>query len=347
MSELTVGEVARRLEAPLDGDAARPLRTVAPLDEAGPDALSWLGSAKYADKLASTRAAAVLAPPGTTVPAGLACVRVADPDLALTQVLSWFAPPRPVVPPGIHPTAVVESGATVDGAAIGPSVFVGAGARIGAGTQLHAGVYVGGVAQVGADCVIWPNVVVRERCRIGDRVVIHSNSTIGADGFGYLFRGREHRKIPQIGIVVIEDDVEIGANTCIDRARSGETRIGRGTKIDNLVQIAHNCRIDEHCIIVGQVGLSGSCSLGKYAVLAGQVGISDHVHVGEGALIGGQSGVHCDVPPGSRWVGLPAQNAADMARQWAALKKLPRLLEQMRELSKRIERIESSANDQG
>jgi UDP-3-O-[3-hydroxymyristoyl] glucosamine N-acyltransferase len=189
--------------------------------------------------------------------------------------------------------------------------------------------------------------VVRERCQIGARVIIHSNATIGADGFGYLFRGREYQKIPQIGIVVIEDDVEIGANACIDRARSGETRIGRGTKIDNLVQIAHNCRIDEHCIIVGQVGLSGSCTLGKYVVLAGQVGIADHIEIGEGARIGGQSGVHNDVPPGSTWVGLPAQNAPDMARQWAAMKRLPKMLEQMRELSKRIERIESSANDKG
>jgi UDP-3-O-[3-hydroxymyristoyl] glucosamine N-acyltransferase len=208
-------------------------------------------------------------------------------------------------------------------------------------------VYIGPGARIGANSVLWPNVVVRERCRIGERVIIHSNSTIGADGFGYLFRGREYHKIPQIGIVVIEDDVEIGANTCIDRARSGETRIGRGTKIDNLVQIAHNCRIDEHCIIVAQVGMSGSCSLGKYVVLAGQAGISDHVEIGDGARIGGQSGVHCDVPPGSKWVGLPAQNAPDMARQWAALKRLPKLLEQMREMAKRIERLESSANHKG
>lgn len=347
MNQLTVGEIARRLEAPSEGDAARVLHTVMPLDEAGPEALSWIGSAKYAAQLATTRAGAVLAPPAVKVPAGTPCVRVADPDLALTQVLAWFAGPRPEVAAGVHPTAVVESAAEIDGAAIGPNVFVGGGARVGPGTQLHAGVYIGAGAQIGGNCVLWPNVVVRERCCIGERVIIHSNTTIGADGFGYLFRGREHRKIPQIGIVVIADDVEIGANTCIDRARSGETRIGRGTKIDNLVQIAHNCRIDEHCIVVGQVGLSGSSSLGKYVVLAGQVGVGDHIAIGDGARVGAQSGVIGDVPAGETWLGTPAQPAVDMARQYAGAKKLSRLLEQVRELSKRIERLESSANDKG
>lgn len=345
--EFTIGEIARRLEAPLEGDAARVVSTVSPLEDAGPEALSWLGDEKYARLLTMTRAAAILARPDAAVPSSLACIRVVDPDLALTRVLPWFAPPPPQVAPGVHPTAVIEPGAIFAGASIGAHVYIGRGAQIGPGTQLHAGVCIGEGTKIGANCILWPNVVVRERCLIGERVVIHSNSTLGADGFSYLLREGEHRKIPQIGTVVIEDDVEIGASTCIDRARSGQTRIGRGTKIDNLVQIAHNCQIGEHCIVVAQVGMSGSCSLGQYVVLAGQVGVADHVTIGSGARIGGQSGVNADVPPGVSWLGLPAQPATDKARQWAALKKLPKLLEQVRELSERIKRLESSANDKG
>jgi UDP-3-O-[3-hydroxymyristoyl] glucosamine N-acyltransferase len=345
--EFTIGEIARRLEAPLEGDAARVVRTISPLEDAGPEALSWLGSDKYASLLETTRAAAILAPLGTAIPRSIPCIRVADPDMALSRILPWFAPPPPEVTPGVHPTAIIETGAIVDGASIGPHAFIGAAARIGSGTQIHAGVYVGDSATIGAKCILWPNVVVRERCLIGDRVVIHSNSTIGADGFGYLFRKGEHRKVPQVGIVVIEDDVEIGANSCVDRARSGETRIGRGTKIDNLVQIAHNCQVGEHCIVVAQVGMSGSSNLGRYVTLAGQSGVSDHVTVGDGARVGAQSGVKDDVPAGATMFGTPAQLLVEVGRQDAAVKKLPKLLEQVRKLSKRIDRLESSANDKG
>ncbi|MBI5866164.1 MAG: UDP-3-O-(3-hydroxymyristoyl)glucosamine N-acyltransferase [Planctomycetes bacterium] len=345
--EITLGEIARRLEATLDGDPARVVRAIAPLEHAGPDAVSWLGGEKYASQLATTRAAAVITREGVAVPDGLAAIRVADPDLAVCTVLEALAPPVPRIPTGTHPAAVVDPTAQTAGAAIGPHVYVGPGAHVGAGTQLHPGVYVGANARVGENCVLWANVVLREHCIVGDRVHIHPNSTIGADGFGYLFRDGKHRKIPQIGIVVIEDDVEIGANSAIDRARSGGTRVGRGTKIDNLVQIAHNCRIGHDSILVAQVGISGSCTLGHHVVLAGQVGVADHVKIGDGVRIGAQAGAAADAPAGATLLGSPAQDAREALRQVLALKRLPKLMEQVRELSKRVERIEPPANDQG
>lgn len=344
-AEITVAELAARLVASFEGDGGRPLRSVATLAQAGPDALSWLGDPAYLPQLASTRAAAVLVPVDCAIPSGLTVIRVSDPDLAMCRVLLLFAPPPPVVPPGVHPSAVIEAGAVVEGAAIAAYVVVGARARVGAGTQLHPGVYVGQDSTVGRDCVLWPNVVVRERVTIGDRVIIHANATIGADGFGYLQRDGQNVKIPQIGTVVIEDDVEIGANTTIDRARSSVTRVRRGVKVDNLVQIGHNCDIGEDSILLAQVGLSGSVTLGRGVMLAGQVGVADHIRIDAGARIGAQAGLMRDVPPGSVWMGSPALKGRVFWRQMAALKRLPKWFKQLRELVRRVERLESSAND--
>lgn len=343
----TAGEIGRMLNAPVEGDGSRSVNSAAPLAEADHNAISWIGNAKYAAELARTRAGVVLAPIGTKAPPGITVIRVADPDLAICTVTASMSPRMPEMIEGVHPSAQVHETAMVaDGVRIGPNVVVGANARIGLNTKLHAGAYVGANTAIGDDCEFWPNVVVRERCLVGNRVVIHPNATIGADGFGYLFRDGRHVKIPQVGIVVIEDDVEIGANVTVDRARNGETRIGRGTKIDNLVQIAHNCRIGEHCVVVAQTGISGSTTLGKYVVLAGQVGVGDHLTIGDGAQVGAQAGVASDVPPGQSYWGTPATSLKDVARQVAATKKLPKLLEQVRELVKRIERLESAANDQ-
>jgi UDP-3-O-[3-hydroxymyristoyl] glucosamine N-acyltransferase len=343
--EITVAELAARLGAAFEGDGARRLRSVATLAEAGPDALAWLGNPDYLPQLASTRAAAVLVPADCTVPPWLTVIRVDDPDLAMCRVLGLFAPQPPVVPPGVHPSAVIEAGAVVEGAAIAAHVVVGARARLGPGTQLHPGVYIGPDSTIGRDCVLWHNVVVRERVTIGDRVVIHPNSTIGADGFGYLQRGGRNIKIPQVGTVVIEDDVEIGANVTIDRARSGVTRVRRGVKVDNLVQIGHNCDIGEDSILVAQVGLSGSVTLGRGVMLAGQVGVADHIRIGDGAKIGAQAGLIGDVPAGAAWIGSPAMDGRAFWRQMAALKRLPKWFEQFRELVRRVERLESAAND--
>ncbi|MCC6358411.1 MAG: UDP-3-O-(3-hydroxymyristoyl)glucosamine N-acyltransferase [Phycisphaerales bacterium] len=344
---LTVAEIARRLAAPFTGDGARRIASIAPLDAADGDCLSWLGSAKYAERLAGTRAAAVLVPAGAPVPPGVAAICVADPDLAVAQVLGMLAPPPPRVPLGLDPRAVVQPGARVEGTAIGPYVFVGSGAEIGPGTELHPGVYIGENARVGRDCVLWPNVIVRERCRLGDRVIIHGNSTIGTDGFGYLPRNGRHHKVPQVGIVVIGDDVEIGANSCVDRARSGETRIGRGTKIDNQVQVGHNCDIGEDCILVAQVGISGSCTIGRNVIMGGQVGVADHMKIGDNVQLAAGTGIMSNVPPGVSLAGVPGVDRRRSMRQLAAVARLPELLTQVRDLVKRIERLESAKNDQG
>jgi UDP-3-O-[3-hydroxymyristoyl] glucosamine N-acyltransferase len=271
-------------------------------------------------------------------------IRVADPDLALCAALALLGPPTPRVPVGVHASAVVSPDATVEQAAIGAHVTISPRAVIGAGTQLHPGVYVGDDTTIGRDCVLWPNVVVRERTTIGDRVIIHPNSTIGADGYGYLQRDGKHHKIPQVGRVVIEDDVEIGANTAIDRARSGETHIRRGTKIDNLVQIAHNCDIGEDCIITGQCGISGSTTLEHHVALGGQVGIIDHLTVGAGAQLAAKSGVYNDIPGGTVYRGIPAIEATKFGRQQVSVRRLPKMIEQLRKLEKRVEQLESAAD---
>jgi UDP-3-O-[3-hydroxymyristoyl] glucosamine N-acyltransferase len=339
---VNAAELAARLGGVLEGDATAVIRGVAPLQSAGPTDLSGVGSDKYVPLVASSAAAVVLAPAGWDIPGNRTLIRVADPDLAMCEVLTLFGPPPQRVTPGVHASAVVGDSADISGAAIGPHAVVSPGATVGAGSQLHAGVFVGDRARIGRDCVLYPGVVVRERVTIGDRVVIHPNSVIGADGFGYLNRDGRHVKIPQIGIVSIEDDVEIGANCAIDRARSGVTRIGRGTKIDNLVQIGHNCDIGEACIIIAQCGLSGSVTLENGVLLAGQVGIADHVRIAARAVIAAKAGVMSDVPPGDAVSGIPAVPRREFFKRTAALKRLPELLAQVRELVERVERLESS-----
>jgi UDP-3-O-[3-hydroxymyristoyl] glucosamine N-acyltransferase len=341
---MTAGELACRLGGVLEGDPALPVSEVATLEQAGPETVSWVAGPELLPRLANSRAGVVLVPFDCTVPAGLTVIRVPDPALSICQVLRWFGPAPEQVPPGIHPTAVVAPDAVVEGACIGPLVTVGPRSVIGPGTQLHAGTRIGAEVQIGRDCVLWPNVVVRERVRIGDRVIIHPNATIGADGFGYLFRDGKHVKIPQVGAVVIEDDVEIGANTCIDRARTGVTRIGRGTKIDNLVQIGHNVTIGEDCVIVAQCGISGSTSLGHHVVLAGQVGIIDHLRIGNGVQVAAKSGVARDIPDQAVFRGIPATENREYVRQQVCVRRLPKMVEQLRELIRRVERLESAAN---
>lgn len=341
---ITAADVARHLGAKVEGDATRVIRGVEPLGTADDDMLSWIGDAKFLPELERTAAAAVLVPRELETPRSLTVIRVDDPDLALCEALRLLGPEPPRVPVGVHASAVVSPDATIEGAAIGPHVTVRRGARVGPGTQLHPGVYIGAETRVGRDCVLWPSVVVRERCTIGDRVVIHPNTTIGADGFGYLQRDGRHRKIPQVGRVVIEEDVEIGANCAIDRARSGETRVRRGTKIDNLVQIGHNCDIGEDCIIVGQCGISGSTTLEHHVVLGGQVGIIDHLRIGAGAQVAAQSGIVRDLEAGRVYRGTPAVENGLYGRQQVGVRRLPKMIEQLRELGKRVEKLESAAD---
>jgi UDP-3-O-[3-hydroxymyristoyl] glucosamine N-acyltransferase len=249
--------------------------------------------------------------------------------------------------PPTRPKAGVEKGAFVSprarlgkGVAVAAGASVAAGATIGDRTVLHPGARVGEGARIGADCVLYPNAVVLERCVVGDRCILHAGAVIGADGFGYVWDGKAQRKIPQRGIVRLEDDVEIGANSAVDRATFGETVVGRGAKIDNLVQIGHNCVVSEHVILCAQVGLAGSARVGRRAVLAGQVGVNDHVTIGEGAVLTGQTGVTSDAPAGSVLSGVPEMPHRKWLRSSALFARLPELSRRLEELARRLERLE-------
>ncbi len=342
---ITAGEIAQRLQGELRGDPKLVIRGIGTLEEAGPGDISWLAGKELLPRLSVSAAGAVVVPADCEVPPGRTAIHVRDPELAVCELLAWLGPPVETVPAGVHASAVVAADAVVVGVAIGPLVTVGPRSRIGPGTQLHAGVRIGADVVIGSDCVLWPNVVVRERVKIGERVIIHANATIGADGFGYLRRGGRHQKIAQIGTVLVEDDVEIGAGTCIDRARTGATRIGRGTKIDNLVQVGHNVVIGEDCIIVAQCGISGSTALGRLVVLGGQVGVIDHLRIGDRVQVAACSMVAGDVPDGAVYRGLPAQDKWQYGRQEIALRRLPKMIEELRALVRRVERLESAADD--
>jgi UDP-3-O-[3-hydroxymyristoyl] glucosamine N-acyltransferase len=344
---LTAQEIATHVRGQIEGDPSRVVFGVETLEKAQPDMLTWIGSPKYTSQLMESKAGIVLMPAEGEAPAGKTTIRVSDPDLALCQVLECFAPPRDVIEPGIHPTAVIGKRAVVEGAAIGPNVVVGDDAVIGPGTTLYPGVFVGTGSVIGSDCILWPNVVIREQVEIGDRVIIHPNVTIGADGFSYLQRGGRHVRVPQVGTVLIEDDVEIGANTTIDRARSGATTVRRGTKIDNLVMVAHNCDVGDGCLLAAATGIAGSTRLGDHVVCGGRVGIIDHLEIGDGVQIGAGSLVLNHLPAGSRVRGSPAQPLIPFGRQHAALRRLPELLKTVRDLEERVGELQAALRERG
>lgn len=338
----TLAEVAAALGARVEGDPARRVRAVAPLETAGPEEISFVLGPRYARLAAESRAGAVVAPEGLADLPGTV-LRVAAPSAALIALLRLFYPEPPIAP-GVHRLAWVDEGAQVNpAAAVGPFAVVERGARIGRGSRVGALCFVGAGAELGEDVVLHPRVVVHESVRIGNRVIVHPGAVLGADGFGYAFDGQAHRKIPQVGGVRIEDDVEIGANTTVDRATLGETVIGRGSKLDNLVQVGHNCQIGEHVILVSQVGISGSTRVGRGAVLAGQVGVGDHMEIGAGAVLTGQAGVMGDIPAGQVWSGTPARPTIQSKRIWAAEKRLPELLRRVHDLEKRLTELEKGA----
>jgi len=275
-AEFTLGQLAEALGATLEGDAGRVVTGVAPLESAGPADVSFLTDGRYRAAAQASRAGAFVAGAGVTgLPAPV--LRVAAPQQAMIDLLLLFNPAPPLVP-GVHPSAVVAADARIDAtAAVGPLAVIEAGARIGPGVRVGALGYVGAGVEIGEGCVLAPHVTLLTGARLGRRVLVHPGAVIGADGFGFAFDGAQHRKIPQTGGVVIEDDVEIGANCAVDRATFGNTIIRRGTKLDNLVQLGHNVEVGEHSILVAQVGVSGSSRIGRGVVLAGQVGVADHV----------------------------------------------------------------------
>lgn len=327
--------------------AARVLSGIGGLGDAGPGDLSFLANPKYAPLVATTKAGCVLLAEARPPLAGPTQVVVANPDLALAMLVDAFGP-KPVPPaPGIHPTAVIGE-RTVIGARvrIGAYAVIGDDCVIGDGSVIHAHAVVGAQCKVGADCVLFPHSSLRERCFLGARVVLHNGAVVGSDGFGYATVEGVHRKIPQIGVVVIEDDVEIGANSAIDRARFGRTRIGAGTKIDNLVQVAHNVEIGPHSILVAQCGIAGSTKIGHHGIIGGQVGLAGHLTLGDHVSVTAQSGVGKNLPSNMVARGSPAQDFKVQMAQEVAARKVPEALDRIRRLEARIAELERRAAPQ-
>ncbi len=334
----TLGELAKALGATLEGDPRRVVTGVAPLDTAGPDQVSFLTQARYTDAAKASRAGAFVAGAHAAgLPAPV--LRVRAPEQALVDLLNLFHPPAAIAA-GVHPTAVVAAEAHVDPtASIGAHAVIEAGASIGARVRVSPLVYVGAGVEIGENSSVGPHVALLGGVRLGRRVVVHPGAVLGGDGFGFAFDGAQHRKIPQTGGVLIEDDVEIGANTTIDRATFGDTIVRRGTKIDNLVQIGHNVEVGEHSILVSQVGVSGSSRLGRGVVLAGQVGVADHVTIGDGTLVGAQAGVPADLEAGGKFLGTPARPMLEAKRIMAAENRLPELLRRVRALERALAKL--------
>ncbi len=342
---MTVGDIAERLDATVEGDPLRVITAVSTLEQAGPNEIAWVGSEAFLRKAADSAAGAIVLPEAGSLSTKASLIRVPDPDLAIVSVQTWLAPPTRRVEAGVDPTASVGDGAVVTGASIGPHVSIGRDAVIGPGTQLHAGVRIGDATSVGEDCVLEPNVVVGERIRIGNRVIIHPNSTIGADGFGFLFRAGRHVKIPQTGSVEIGDDVEIGANNTIDRARTGVTRLGDGVKTDNLVHVGHNVVIGDHSMLIAMTAIGGSSVLGHHVILSGHCGVTDHVRIGNGVQCGAYSIIMNDVPDGAVLKGDPAIDLRTEQRQKALVRRLPIMRETLRSLERRVRELEVARPD--
>lgn len=339
----TLDELANYVGGRVIGDGAAIIHQVAPIDEAAPGDITFLSNPRYQRFLAHCRASAVIVGPGV-VGAGqhgaqLNFIEAADPYVAFAKIFQLFCP-APQFSGEVSPRAFVDPSAIMgEDVTIHPHAFVGRRVRIGKGSVVFPGVFLGDDAQVGVDCMLYPNVVVREACRLGDRVILHAGVVIGSDGFGYAGSADQRVKIPQAGIVVIEDDVEIGANTTVDRATLGRTVIARGAKIDNLVQIAHNVIVGESSVIAAQAGIAGSTRLGKNVTLAGQVGVVNHIEIGDGAVIGPQSGIPQSVPAGAVLSGgIAAAPHHEWLKVMALLPQLPKLWSAVRRLEKQFAR---------
>ena len=324
--------------------ASRIVRCVAAIEDASEDSVTWLAEEKHAAALSNCRAAAVIGANATVGSSGRGIV-VPDPELAIAQVLERFHIPIEPPEPGVHPTAVVHGTARLgDDVAVGAHAAIGARTTIGSRTACHAGVSIGSDVRIGEDCVLHDRCVIYDRCEIGNNVIVHSGTVIGADGFGYIFREGRHRRLMHLGTVVVEDDVEIGANTCVDRGKLGATRIGRGTKIDDLVMIAHNVQIGPLCIITGQVGLGGSARLGAGVIMGGGSGVIHGRTVGDNSRLGARSLLVGDLPPGSVVSGTPARPHMEEYRNIVRLKKLPRIRERIAALERRVAELEGPAD---
>ena len=339
---MTLGELARRLECPVEGDSGIEIQRVAKIETAGPGDVTFLANPKYAAALALTKASAVIAA-ATVEGAPCAIIRSATPYLTFARAAQALSPERRPEP-GVHPRAWVDAEAVVDPtASIGPFAAIGAGVRIGARTIVHPHAVIGADSVIGADCLIHANVSIRERCTLGARVIVQNGAVIGSDGYGFAQRpDGSHEKIPQTAPVVIEDDVEIGANTTIDRPAVGETRIKAGTKIDNLVQIAHGVVLGRHVLLAAQVGIAGSTVIGDHVTFGGQVGVGGHLTIGDRVKAVGQSGITNSVAADGFVSGYPAIPNHEWRRSSAVFRKLPEMRRQLRDLAARLQRIEET-----
>jgi len=340
----TVEQLAAIVGGTLRGPGSGVIRGVADLGAAQADQASWVSRDKFAEHVATSRAGVVLVPK-TFGDAPMPVILCAHIDRSVAKLLGAFATGRSQPPLGVHATAVVDPGAKLgDAVRIGPHVVIESGAVIGARSVLHAGVYIGGGSTVGDDCELFPGVIVLDGCTIGSRVVIHPNSVIGGDGFGYYFDQGRHNKVPHTGGVIIEDDVEIGACSCVDRSKFGHTIVGAGTKIDNQVQVAHNVQVGRHCVLAGQTAIGGSGRVGDFGVLGGRVAVVDGGSIGDRTRVAAIAVVTHDVPAGSIVSGFPAQEHRKELRERAAVRRLPKLLEEIKQLARRVEQLEASAH---
>ena len=330
----TLEEIAVIVGAKIE-EASKTIRItgIASVSEAEEGQLTFFGNAKYLPVLKTSKASAALVPLDFAEQTNAIPIKVANPSLAFSQVVAHFSPEPVTFEAGVHPTAILGSNVSLGkGVSIQPYAVIEKGAKIGANCVIGAHGYIGHNVTLGDDCLIHPNVTIREGTQIGNRVFIHSGSVLGSDGFGYEFSKGRYVKIPQVGIVQIDDDVEIGANVTIDRARFGRTWIQEGTKIDNLVQVAHNVVIGKHSIIISQVGISGSTKIGNYVTLAGQAGLVGHIELGDKVIVGAKSGVSKSIPAGEKWFGIPAMDSGDYLKMQARLRKLEELFQRVKKL---------------
>ena len=330
---MRVSEIAELLGTAWQGDGSREIRGVAGLGTAGPEDLTYAEGPSALERAAGSKAGCILIPAGLSL-ADHTTIAVAHPKLAFVRAAAALRPEKAVAP-GVHPTALIAPEAQLaPDVSVGAYAVIEAGVSVGSGTRLGPGVFLGEGVQVGAQCVFHPRVTVYPGARIGNRVILHAGVVVGSDGFGYVFAEGRHQKFPQLGQVVLEDDVEIGSNTTVDRGSLGTTLIGQGTKIDNLVQVAHNVRIGRHCVIAAQTGISGSVEIGDYVVMGGQVGIGDHVRIEARAVLGGGAGILPGkiVREGQTVWGRPGRPLAEFKKMYAHLSHLPRLAERVKRL---------------
>ena len=339
---ITASQIAEQLRGEVLGDGAVEITGLASADLARPGDLTFAEKESYFAAAEQSPATAILVS-GEFTSAKKVLIRVPNARVAVARLLPLFFPPEQH-PPGIHASAIVAASAQIDPTAhIGPNCVVGARVRIGARSVLLGGNHIGRDCQIGDDVCLFPNVVIYAKCQIGHRVSIHAGTVIGSDGYGYVFDEGRHRKMLQVGNVIIHHDVEIGANTAIDRAALGATVIGQGTKIDNLVHVAHNVVMGRHCLVMGQVGFAGSTHLGDYCVIASQSGIAGHLKLGNQATVGAKSGVMRDIPDKGTVLGMPAAPDKQAKRQMIAIQQLPELIRRTRELEKQVAELQAKA----